>query len=213
MKITQDLIVFDLEATTSQSPEGFQENKNIIQIGAVYLKRLDGKKYEIADRFNQLVKPTDELISSFITELTGITNEAVQGAPEFAEAGEVFSSWAEKNGSLKQVRLCAWGTYFDVPLLRAMYQRHRKSFPFSGTAYDVKTWAALWMMLSGRKSDKANVKSVADVMGIEAPGRLHDASVDAELTALIALGVFSDLDHGFFLDQRNGPATHCRVSV
>jgi inhibitor of KinA sporulation pathway (predicted exonuclease) len=140
VKATQDLIVFDLEATTSESAEGFQENKNIIQIGAVYLKRIDSKKYEIADRFNQLVKPSDETISPFITELTGISNEAVKDAPAFSEAGDAFTAWAEKNGALKQARLCAWGTYFDVPLLRAMYQKYKKPFPFSGTAYDVKTW-------------------------------------------------------------------------
>lgn len=213
MKITQDLIVFDLEATTSENSEGFQENKNIIQIGAVYLKRIDNKKYEIADRFNQLIKPTDELISPFITELTGITNEAVKEAPEFAKAGDAFAAWAEKSGNIKNARLCAWGTYFDIPLLRAQFQKSKKHFPFSGTAYDVKTWANLWMMLSGRRTDKANVKNVSEVMGITAPGRLHDASVDAELTALIALRIFSDLDQGYFIDQKNGPAMHCRVQI
>ena len=57
MKITQDLIVFDLEATSSENENGHQENNNIIQIGAIYLKKTENKKYEITDRFNEIIKP------------------------------------------------------------------------------------------------------------------------------------------------------------
>ena len=210
MRATQDLIVFDLETTASEAADGFQENNNIIQIGAVYLKRVENKDYEIANRFNELIKPTGELISPFITELTGITNEAVENAPNFEVVGERFTKWAEANGSLKNARLCAWGTYFDLPLLRAAYRRYGKKFPFSGTAYDVKTLAALWMMLAGKRTDKLTVKNVSQAMGIKPTGRLHDASVDAELTALIALRIFTDLDQGFFIEGKDG-TNHFRL--
>ncbi len=65
----RDYIAFDLE-TTGLSVE---ENQ-IIEIGALKVK--DGK---VAERFMEFVKP-DEPISYRITEITGITNEMVEGA-------------------------------------------------------------------------------------------------------------------------------------
>jgi hypothetical protein len=50
MKLTQYLIVFDLERTSSTNAEGTQIYDNIIQIGAIYLKRIQNKKYQITDR-------------------------------------------------------------------------------------------------------------------------------------------------------------------
>lgn len=96
MKITQDLIVFDLEATSSENENGHQENNNIIQIGAIYLKKTENKKYEITDRFNEIIKPKDEIISPFIEQLTGITNEVVKEKHHFDYAGTAFQEWAAK---------------------------------------------------------------------------------------------------------------------
>lgn len=213
MKISQDLIVFDLEATSSQSEEGFQENDNIIQIGAVYLKRIENKRYEITNRFNKIVRPRDEQITPFIEELTGISNEIASKASYFDIVGKEFSDWASANGSIKSTRLCAWGTYFDVPLIRKQYQKEKMLYPFSGTAYDVKTWTALWFMLSGRRTEKMSVGNVAKLMNITHEGALHDASVDAELTAKIAIRVFEDLDHGLFIDDTkdSGKSTHFKL--
>jgi DNA polymerase III alpha subunit (gram-positive type) len=213
MKIMQDLIVFDLEATSSQSAEGHQENNNIIQIGAVYLKKIDNKKYEITDRFNETIKPKNEVISSFIEELTGITNEAVKDKNYFDHAGNAFQEWAIKNGNIKSIRLCAWGNYFDVPLLRKHYEKFNIKYPFSGTAYDIKSWTALWLMLSGRRTDKMSVESISQLMGIKPQGKFHDASVDAEMTAKIALRIFEDLDNGIFVDNdKNGKADHFKLA-
>lgn len=191
MKLTQDLIIFDLETTSQTSDEGLQTYDNIIQIGAIYLKRIDNKKYQITDRFNELVKPKDELISPFITDLTGISNQMVEDKNYFDIVGPSFLNWASSNGSIKSTRLCAWGTYFDVPILRKHFEKNKIKYPFSGTAYDVKTWAALWMMLSGRRADKLSVESVARLMGIQSEGRFHNAMVDAEITAMIALRIFN----------------------
>lgn len=214
MKLTQDLIVFDLETTAKTNEDGTQSNDNIIQLGAVYLKRIsDNNRYEIIDHFNELIKPKDEVISPFITELTGISNEMVQDKDCFDMTAFKFCEWAQKNGNIKSIRLCAWGTYFDVPILRKHYQKHQIKYPFSGTAYDVKTWAVLWMMLSGRRADKLSVENVARIMTISPEGKYHDALVDAQTTALIALKIFDDLNQGFFVDNdKNGKADHFKIS-
>ena len=67
-------------------------------------------------------------------------------------------------------------------------------------------------MLSGRKTDKMSVGSVAKLMNIEYEGQLHDAQTDALLTAKIALRIFNDLDHGFFIDSEgNAQSDHFSV--
>jgi len=182
MRLTQDLIIFDLETTARDNEDGTQSNDNIIQIGAVYLKR-SLTRYEVEDTFNALIKPKDEVITPFITELTGITNEMVEEKPFFNVVGPQFAGWASRGKNLRNIRLCAWGTYFDVPILRKHYEKNNIKYHFSGTAYDVKTWAALWMMLSGRKTDKLSVEAVMKAMAIRAQGQFHNALFDAECTA------------------------------
>lgn len=193
MLLSQDLIIFDLEATSSLNRAGFQENKNIIQIGAVYLKRVENKTFEITDRFNQLIKPKDEVISPFIEVLTGITNQQVKDKNFFDYAGILFREWANKNGNIRSTQLCAWGTYFDLPLLRKLYENFEIKYPFYGAAYDVKTWAALWMMLKEIPANDLSLEKMAGIMNIKVEGKFHDALVDAEVTARIALNIFSDL--------------------
>ena len=65
----KDYVAFDIETTGLDA-----ENDFIIEIGA--LKVRDGK---VIDRFMEFVKPP-VVISKRITEITGITNEMVQGA-------------------------------------------------------------------------------------------------------------------------------------
>ena len=74
-----DYVVFDLE-TTGTSPT----TEEIIEISAVKVK--DNK---IVDEFTTLVKP-GKIISPFITELTGISNEMVENAPVFRNVFEDF---------------------------------------------------------------------------------------------------------------------------
>ena len=79
-------VAVDLE-TTGLSPK---ENK-IIEIGAI--KVIDG---EVAGSFETFVNPR-VAISSRITELTGITDEMVQGAPYEKEAVESFIEFCGDN--------------------------------------------------------------------------------------------------------------------
>lgn len=193
MKLTQDLIIFDLEATVSYTAQGIQEHNNIIQIGAVYLKRSPLHQYEIVDRFETLVKPVGEEISPFITELTGIGQKDVEDAPLFKEAGTMFQEWAKVHGNIKRARLCAWGTHFDLPLLRRGYEKSSLEYPFTGGGYDIKSWAVLWMMLHNH-SEKFGIVDAGKAMGLSFQGQLHNAAWDAENTALIALKVLKDFE-------------------
>ena len=62
-------IVLDIETTGTKPLES-----DIIEIGAVYIEN-----NQVKDQFNELVKP-NEIISEYITGITGITNEMVKDA-------------------------------------------------------------------------------------------------------------------------------------
>ena len=72
-------VVFDIETTGLDSLEN-----EIIEIGAIKVE--DGK---IKDTFNHLIKPSHP-INSFITDLTGITNEMVENKESIEEVLDKF---------------------------------------------------------------------------------------------------------------------------
>lgn len=77
--LTGEVIVFDLE-TTGLKPA----TEEITEIAAVLVR--DG---QIIDSFQTYVNPHKH-IPAEITELTGISDETVAGAPELSEAGPKF---------------------------------------------------------------------------------------------------------------------------
>jgi inhibitor of KinA sporulation pathway (predicted exonuclease) len=212
MTLKNELVVVDLEATSNRVHADervpVQTNEFIIEIGAVLLDR----SLRIVDTFERLVRP-EAAVTPFITELTSITPEMVAGRPLWSAVAPEFEAWVAAHcRSLRGARLCAWGTYFDIPLLRRCYAHYGLPFPFSGTCFDIKTWAMLWLALSGRRSDRLTVASVAATMAIAPEGPYHRALTDALAEARIAQRVFSDLDGGVFLPAAAGqPAAHVKL--
>ncbi len=105
------IILFDLEATCWQ---GYQvgRSREIIEIGAV---KLDGYGNWI-DTFETLVRPIDHPhLSTFCTELTGITTEMVRRAPKFPQAISAFLDWADPWS--EHIVWASWGQ-FDEELMR-----------------------------------------------------------------------------------------------
>lgn len=198
MKLNNDLLVIDLETTSSQDENGYQVNNDIIQIGAVLLNR----NLKTIGTFERLVKPR-EPVSEFIIKLTGITNEMVESAPSFVDVATDLELFVRSSvDNIKNVRICAWGTYFDMPILRRQYKEYKHYFPFSGTAFDIKTLAMLWMGLSNKRTDKLGVEHIANIMKIGASGNYHNAMVDAACEAEILQRIVSDLTNGVFLEGK-----------
>lgn len=211
-RLNNELVVFDLEATSNQEDAderpAVQTNNFIIEIGAAFLDR----ELKLVDTFERLVRP-EEPITPFITQITSITPAMCESQPLWKEVGPEFEAWVSRHcKNIKKVRLAAWGNYFDIPLLRRAYAHYDLSFPFSGTCIDVKTLAMAWMALSGRRTDKLGVETVASAMDIQPEGRYHRALTDAVTEAKILQRVFSDLAGGFFAPGLPGkPHAYFRV--
>lgn len=103
----ENYVIVDLETT------GLSPLKNeIIEIGAI---KVENNK--IVDRLDMLVKPENR-VSSFITNLTGITNEMLQDAIGIEDALKIFINFASGN------TLMAHNANFDMGFLNTNLQKH-----------------------------------------------------------------------------------------
>lgn len=210
MKLSYDLIVIDLETTSSKDETGLQQNNYITEIGAVYI---DKNTLDIKGQFQQLVKP-EETITPEIELLTHITNDMVKDAPLFPDALKKFEEWviSVNQKKITNVRLCAWGVYFDSPVFRKLCRSYNVPYKFSGTWYDVKTMAMMWLSLSGKKTDKSSVEHLCRLMDIKPDGEYHRALVDAVCEAKILQRIFTDLSGGIFMKiQDNQPYKYVKM--
>jgi Enoyl-(Acyl carrier protein) reductase/Exonuclease len=85
----QDYVAVDVETTG-----GWASGDRITEIGAVKIRN-----HQVVDEWHSLVNP-QRGIPAKITQITGITNEMVRGAPMFAELAESsMRSWATGSSS------------------------------------------------------------------------------------------------------------------
>ena len=99
-------VILDLETTG-----GAPLHNRIIEIALIRFEH--GVETE---RWETLVNPGVS-ISSFISRLTGITNDMVQGAPAFEDIADILYSYLE--GAV----LAAHNVRFDYGFLKSEYQR------------------------------------------------------------------------------------------
>ena len=105
------LIAFDLEATCWRQPplsEHQATETEIIEIGAVRMHPVTRAE---ESRFEMVVRPIRHTtLSPYCIELTGIQQEDVHDAPEFAEAWRHFHEWL---GDASACEMISWGP-FDI---------------------------------------------------------------------------------------------------
>ena len=112
-----EIVAFDLETTGLSSRQD-----EIIEIGAVIMRR-----GEVVDTFCSFVDPGRRLDAK-ITELTGITDDMLRGAPKIDKAlPEFFKFCGERP-------LCAHNADFDVGFLTAAAKK--LDLPFKPTSVD-----------------------------------------------------------------------------
>ena len=165
-----ECVVFDIE-TTGLSVQ----NCGITEIGAV---KIQGGK--VLERFNTFVDP-ERPIPPDITELTGITNEMVQGAPKAGEALRSFFAFIgneEREDGKPLPLLIAHNANFDIGFIR--YFAGLSGLPFANPYLD--TLALSKHLNPELKSHKLDV--VAEYYGL-GDFNHHRACDDAEMLANI----------------------------
>jgi len=137
---------------------------------------------QIVDHYQSLMS-TGAFISSFIEELTGISNEMIRNA---RPAAQVMGELAEFIGA---VPLVAHNASFDSRFLDAELSRigHRRRSEF-----------ACSMLLARRIYPDApdhKLGTLVKFLGLPDNARHHRALADAEMTAHLWLKMISDLKH------------------
>ena len=157
MRFDEEYVAFDLETTGLSS-----KTDRIIEIGAVVLK--EGKEVE---RFQTFVDPERKLDRK-IVDLTGITDEMLQGAPKIEE---VLPKFLEFIGDRV---LVAHNSDFDTGFIRA--ECGRLGLPYEYTAVD--TLILSQNLLPQLNKFKLNI--VSDALNL--PDFNHHRAADDSLT-------------------------------
>ncbi len=183
-----EIVCFDIETT------GLDNRRDVItEIGAVILRN-----GEVAEQFSTFADP-ERPLSREITELTGITDAMLRGAPSQAEAISAFLDFAGDRP------LAAHNADFDMGFIAAGCRRMGR--PFHNTSIDTLILAQnLLPQLSKHKLD-----IVAEHLNLPAFNH-HRAYDDAATVAYMLTPFFKMLeDQGVRTLQQINPAmTHLR---
>lgn len=168
--LDDDYIAFDIETTGLNA-----HSDRMTEIGAVRVHN-----GEIVEEFNTFVDP-EIPIPAKITELTGITDSMVKGAPKEAEALKKFYDFCGE----KPV-LVAHNAGFDTGFLRMTSERSGMKFSY---AY-IDSVPLCRSLLKDLKNAKLN--TVAAYLKLK-PFNHHRASDDARVLAEICINLFQRL--------------------
>lgn len=161
----KQFVVIDLE-TTGQSPE---KGDRIIEVGIVVIKN-----DQIQKTYHTLIHPKQE-ISSFITNLTNISNKDVENAPPFEEkAEEIFSFF-------KDAYFVAHNVPFDLRFLNYEFSQANLPTLNNKTIDTVEISRILFP-----KAPSYKLKELANYLHID-HAQPHRALEDALVTAKIFL--------------------------
>lgn len=182
-------VIVDLEMCNVPSKLNICIGNEIIQIGAVLLD----KEYKICDTFMTYVKPEFGVLTSFITNLTGITKNDIADAPKLSEALNNFIKWLPDNA-----RLVSWS---DSDAKQIQKETDFKSIHILELEKLLDEWVDCQktfyeIMYSSRKYGLVDALNVSS---IEYDENIHDALVDAKNTALLFAKMECEKDTEFKL--------------
>lgn len=180
-------VVFDTETT------GLHFIKDrIIQLSAIKVDR----NFVELDRFDEYINPYPILISPKITELTGISMEQIENAPNESEVIPKFNEFSENCGFI------AYNSDFDFGMIteafkRVGIEREIEHFDVREIAYD---------MVSDSKDFK--LKTVCERLKLIENENFHNSMFDVEMTLKIIQKFYID-----YLNFTNIEKSKAKVKV
>jgi inhibitor of KinA sporulation pathway (predicted exonuclease) len=180
---TENLLnVVDVEATCweGQPPPGAVSE--IIEIG---LTVVDLGTLERVERHRVLVRPARSRVSPFCTELTGLTQEEVDGGLGFAEACRLLA--ARHHAGARP--WASWGDY-DRHQFTRQCQATGTAYPFGHRHHNAK---AVFTEARGLRK-RPGMAYALRIAGLPLEGRHHRGEDDAWNIASLVLGLAADGD-------------------
>lgn len=167
-------IVLDLEATCCDKGTVAREDMEIIQIGACLI--LPDDPSIVVNEFNSYVKPNiHPTLTSFCTNLTGITQAQVDCASSYNEVYSQFVEWA---GDSNDYYLCSWGAYDKNQLIKDC-KRAELEYTL-GEHYNLKEWFAYKM-----RCKQMGLSRALGMFNMPFEGNHHSAIDDARNTVRV----------------------------
>lgn len=187
MPLDRDLVIFDLE-TSGKDPD----TCSILQIGAVRFKR-DGMISGIKAPFSKHVKPYTDVWEDEAEGVHGMTKTMAEnwGFPIMWALSE-FQAWC---GDVRGFYLATWSSGWDIAVLRNAYKHVQVEYPFYRRSYDIASFTRIYLAKIGKLGKKhQSLSGCARKIGFDTSKlRLHNALVDAELTAKILERIWNEL--------------------
>jgi 3'-5' exoribonuclease 1 len=168
-------LIIDLEATCCHQKSIPRHIMEIIEIGAVMLNR---QTWEIDDEFQQFIKPVrNPQLTAFCTELTSISQQQVDAAPNFPEAMSKLTDWMNL---FPNNIFCSWGNYDKSQFIQDC-KFHHIPYPFGAEHRNIKTEFSEYLGVS----HKFGMAQALERLGMELQGTHHRGIDDARnITAI-----------------------------
>lgn len=173
MKFPNNLICIDIECTDSDKNKG-----SVIQIGGIIVNK-DFEVDTTRGDFNIYIQPLDGYRNPRAMAVNQIPEAYLSNAIHLNDALEMFESFCGEDD-----RLACWGTYFDVPFLRAQYEKIGRKWPFGYRSFDLKS-AAIWESAKHDRPMSSGVWKFLRSINKEFEGTQHDALADIKNTVRI----------------------------
>lgn len=177
MKNTKNVVVdfeFCKVSKKQRSMAGTQLHQEIIEFGAVMLD----EHMNVIGRFQKFVKPQYGTVSSFISNLTGITSEMLENEMHFQEVMAAFVRWIGDS----DFQMASWSMSDYRQLSEEILDKCEEDYSYIFDAWrDVQKEYANGIGFDGVLSLKNAMSSIDENF----EGKAHDALADAENTALL----------------------------
>lgn len=168
-------LIIDFEATCCNHGTVPKQEMEIIEFGAVMLRR---STMHIVDEFQSFIRPVrNPQLTPFCTELTTITQQDVDTAPDFATVIALLKQWLKPYSNYV---FCSWGDY-DLHQLALDCNYHHVAYPIAATHVNVKK---LFSQAQGYNK-KFGLGQAVHMMGLKFSGTAHRGIDDARNIAAL----------------------------